>query len=63
MVNFFYAQEHDQNSRKISCRYFYVRNHSLNKFDWRGEWDLAVHGCCARWKKEQTKIWVSIKTY
>jgi len=40
MVKIIYAQEHDRNSRATSGSYFYVRTHSLESFDWSGEWDL-----------------------
>lgn len=40
MIEITYAQNYRQNSRGTSGSYFYVRTHSLDKFDFRGEWDL-----------------------
>ena len=41
MVKITYAQECDGNSRKTMGNYFYVRTHSLDKFDFKGEWNLS----------------------
>jgi hypothetical protein len=40
MIKITYAQECDQNSRRTSGSYFYVRTHSLKEFDFRGKWYL-----------------------
>ena len=40
IIKIVYAQEHRQNSRQTSSRYFYVRTHSLKEFPFQGEWYL-----------------------
>lgn len=64
MVKITYAQEHDQNSRKTSGSYFYVRTHSLKKFDFRGEWDLDEGATFSVYRSEyhyypiSTEFWI-----
>lgn len=41
MVKITYSQECDQNSKRTSCSYFYVRTHSFEKFNFSGKWDLS----------------------
>jgi len=64
MIKITYAQEHEQNSRRTSGRYFYVRTHSLKEFEWSGEWYLPEGATFSVYRAEyhhyplSTEFWI-----
>jgi len=63
MIKITSAQECDQNRRKTSGFYFYVRTHSIDKFDFRGEWYLPSGATFSVYQSEYhdpiyTQFWI-----
>jgi hypothetical protein len=64
MIRILYAQEHYQNSRRTSGRYFYVRTHSLKEFPFIGEWYLEEGSTFSVYRSEyyrypiSTEFWI-----
>jgi hypothetical protein len=64
MIRILYTQEHHQNSRRTSGRYFYVRTHSLKEFEWSGEWYLPENATFSVYRSEyyhypiSTEFWI-----
>ncbi len=62
MIKITYAQKCDQNSRKTSGRYFYVRTHSIKEFDFVGEWHLEEGSTFSVYRAEYYEYSLSSST-
>lgn len=61
MIKITYAQEHQQNSRKTSGNYFYIRTHSIKEFDFNGEWHLEEGATFSVYRSEFNHYPLSIE--
>ncbi|MEK0184811.1 hypothetical protein [Microcoleus anatoxicus] len=61
MIKITYTQEHHQNSRQTSGRYFYVCTHSLKEFEWSGEWYLPEGATFSVYRSEYHHYPLSIE--
>jgi len=59
MVKITYVQNCCQNSQKTIGNYFYVRTHSLDKFDFKGEWHLPNNTTFSVYRSEHHNYPVS----
>jgi len=64
MIKITYAQECDQNSRRTSGTYFYVRTHSIKEFPFIGKWYLEEGSTFSVYRSEyhyypiSTEFWI-----